>query len=104
LGAEAGSSVVGQVIDAVERLLAKRRWVLGELRRFEEKYGMSSREFYEAWRRGLLPEPEDPEVHGDFTVWAGLIEELEELEKELVEKIGQSDSWEPPISGSSATA
>jgi len=87
LSVETRSGVSSQVIDAVEKLLAKRRWLLGELRRFEEKYGMSSREFYEAWRKGLLPEPDDPEVHGDFTVWAGLVEELEELEKELLKKI-----------------
>jgi len=85
LGAEAESGVASQVVDAVERLLAKRRWLLMELQGFEEKYGMKSREFYEAWRKGLLPEPEDPEAHGDFTVWAGLVEELEELEKELEE-------------------
>jgi len=88
LGVETRSGAVSQVIDDVERLLARRRWVLGELRRFEKKYGMSSREFYEAWKKGLIPEPEDPEVHGDFTVWAGLVEELDELEKELLEKIG----------------
>jgi len=88
LSVDMRSSAASQVIDIVEKLLARRRWLLGELRRFEEKYGMSSREFYEAWRRGLLPEPEDPEVHGDFTVWAGLVEELEELEKELLKKIG----------------
>jgi len=88
LGVEAGSGAASQVDDAVERLLARRRWLLEELRRFEEKYGMKSREFYEAWRRGLLPEPEDPELHGDFAVWAGLVEELDELEKGLPEKTG----------------
>jgi len=93
LGTEAGSSAASHAVDAVGRLLAKRRWALRELQRFEEKYGMKSREFYEAWRKGLLPEPEDPEVHGDFTVWAGLVEELEELEKDLLEKIGAYDSW-----------
>jgi len=89
----AGSGAASQVIDVVERFLARRRWLLEELRRFEEKYGMTSRELCEAWRRGLLPEPEDPEVHGDFTVWAGLVEELEELEKELPEKTGANNSW-----------
>jgi len=93
LGAEAGSGAASKVVDAVERLLARRRWLLEELRRFEEKYGVTSREFYEAWRKGLIPEPSDPEVHGDFTVWAGLVEELEELEKELPEKTGANNSW-----------
>jgi len=54
---------------------------------------MLMREFYEAWRKCLIPEPEDPEAHGDFAVWAGLVEELEELEKDLLEKSGADDSW-----------
>ncbi len=74
-------------IAEVEERVLKRRWVLEELKRFEKKYGMSSREFYEAWSKGLLPEPDDPEIHGDFTVWAGLVEELEKLEKALQERI-----------------
>ncbi len=80
------------LLDVVEELLARRRWVLEEIRRFEEKYRMSSREFYEAWKKGLIPEPRDPETHGDFTVWAGLIEELEEIEKELLKMMKASSS------------
>ncbi len=79
-------------IEVLEKLVLKRRWILGELKRFEEKYGMNSREFQEKWARGLIPEPLDPEVHGDFMVWSGLVEELERVEneiKKLVEKRGE---------------
>ena len=73
-------------LNTVESLVLKRRWILGEIKRFETKYGMSSSEFIEKWKRGLIPEPDDPEVHGDFMVWQGLIEELNHVEKRL-EKI-----------------
>lgn len=84
---EAGSEKISITVDVVERLIAKRRWVLRELRKFEKRYKMTSREFYEAWRKGLLSEPEDSEMHGNFMVWAGLAEELEELEKELLKTL-----------------
>ena len=87
MSTKARSGAATSAIDTVEKLLVKRKWILKELQKFEEKFGMTSREFYEAWSKGLLPEPEDPEVHGDFMVWAGLIEELKTLEKELIEKI-----------------
>ncbi len=80
------------VVEVLERLVLKRLWILGELKRFEEKYGMDSREFREKWVRGLIPEPLDPEVHGDFMIWSGLVEELERVENEikrLVEKRGE---------------
>ncbi|MCE4606777.1 MAG: hypothetical protein F7B59_05545 [Desulfurococcales archaeon] len=70
-------------LNRVESLVLRRRWILGEIKRFEAKYGMSSSEFIEKWRRGVIPEPDDPEVHGDFMVWQGLIEELNLVEKEL---------------------
>jgi len=81
------SSGADSIINVVEKIIMRRRWELDELAKLEEKYKMKSREFYEAWRKGLLPEPENPETHGDFMVWAGLIEELEELEKELLKKV-----------------
>ena len=76
-------------IEALERLVLRRRWILEELKRLEEKYGMSSREFWEKWAKGLIPEPLDPEVHGDFTIWSGLVEELERVEKELKKLVGK---------------
>jgi len=76
-----------EAVEEVEELLAKRRWVLRELRRFGERYGMSTEEFIEAWRSARIPEPEDPELHGDFIAWEALAEELEQLEKRLLERI-----------------
>lgn len=73
----------------VEEIVKKRRWILEELKKFEQKYSMKSSDFYEKWSRGDIPEPSDPEIHGDFTVWAGLVEELRELEKKLSEIIGK---------------
>ena len=44
---------------------------------------MDSEEFIRSWREGLIPEPEDPEIHGDFMVWEALFEELEKVEEKL---------------------
>ena len=38
---------------------------------------------------GLIPEPEDPEVHGDFLAWEALIEELREVEERLTSAGGR---------------
>ena len=48
---------------------------------------MSGREFYEKWSKGLLPDPIDPEIHGDFMIWDELIEELNNVEEELKRKL-----------------
>lgn len=32
---------------------------------------------------GLIPEPEDSGIHGDFIVWEGLIEGLKSVENRL---------------------
>jgi len=71
----------------LEELILRRRWLIAEIKKFEEKYGISSREFYEKWSKGLLPEPLNSEVHGDFMIWYGLIEELNKVEEELKRKI-----------------
>ena len=47
-------------LEEIEELVLRRKWLLSELRRFEEKYGMESEEFIRSWREGLIPEPEDP--------------------------------------------
>jgi hypothetical protein len=57
------------LLEELEELVLRRRWILRELKRFEEKYGMDSGEFYEKWVKGLLPEPEDPGFAG--TSWYG---------------------------------
>ncbi len=74
-------------IEAIEKLLARRRWILEQLEFFEKKYNMNTREFINAWKKGSLPEPEDPDTHGDFMVWEGLYDELVKVEKELKKRI-----------------
>ena len=70
-------------LEDIERLVLRRKWLLSELKKLEEKYSMDSEEFIESWREGLIPEPEDPEIHGDFVVWEALVEELEKVEGKL---------------------
>jgi len=53
-------------------------WVCEMLRIFEERYGMSSEEFYRKWVSGEIPEPIDQEKHGDFLVWEALVAALKE--------------------------
>ena len=84
-GEELGN--LSKILDELEELLARRRWILKELRGFEERYGMSSEEFYSSWIRGEIPEPEDPDMHGDFVVWAGLVEKLRSIESEVIERV-----------------
>ncbi len=71
----------------LEELILRRRWLIAEIKKFEEKYGINSKDFYEKWSKGLLPEPMDPEVHGDFMIWYGLIEELNNVEEELKRRL-----------------
>ena len=70
-------------LEDIERLVLRRKWLLSELRKLEEKYSMDSEEFIKSWREGLIPEPEDPEIHGDFVIWEALVEELEKVEGKL---------------------
>jgi len=70
-------------LEDIERLVLRRKWLLSELRKLEEKYSMDSGEFIKSWREGLIPEPEDPEIHGDFVIWEALVEELEKVEGKL---------------------
>ena len=69
------------IFSEIEELIIRRKVILEELRKFESKYRLSSDEFYEKWSKGLLPEPDDPETHGDFIIWYGLLEELRRIEK-----------------------
>ncbi|MCE4626367.1 MAG: hypothetical protein F7B78_01795 [Desulfurococcales archaeon] len=78
---------MGSTVSVVEKLILRRRWLLEEIKKFEKKYGIDSRDFYDKWRKGLLPEPLDPEVHGDFMIWYGLIEELNSIEDELKKRL-----------------
>jgi len=72
-----------KTIENIEDLLKRRRWILEQLRFFEKKYNMSTKEFINAWKKGSLPEPDDPDMHGDFMVWEGLYDELTRIEEEL---------------------
>ena len=72
-----------ELLKILDKLFEKRRWLLSQLRIFEEKYKMKTNEFIEKWRNGEFPEPEDPEVHGDFLIWEGLAEDLESVEREI---------------------
>jgi len=76
-----------KAIEAIEELIKRRKWVIDKLKELEAKYGIDSRKFYEKWVKGEIPELDDPEVHGDFMVWAGLVEELERLDKALLNKV-----------------
>ncbi|RLI07966.1 hypothetical protein DRO24_02030 [Candidatus Bathyarchaeota archaeon] len=78
---------LNKLIEEIEDLITKRKWLLNQIRKFEEKYKMTSKEFHKAWTKGLIPEPNDPETHGDFIVWEGLIEELKHTEEKLATKI-----------------
>jgi len=72
-----------KLLGILDKLFEKRRWLLSQLRVFEEKYKMKTDEFLKKWRRGELPEPEDPEIHSDFMIWEGLAEDLERVEREI---------------------
>ena len=82
--------MVESTINIVEKLVLRRRWLIKEIKRFERKYGINSRDFYEKWGKGLLPEPLDPETHGDFVIWYGLVEELNRVERELGKRLKHS--------------
>ena len=67
------------------RLAELRRAILNlklDMQVFEEKYRLSSRDFYEKFNRGEMGDDED------FITWAGLVEMLDENEKRLGELEG----------------
>ncbi len=66
------------------KLLERYRFVLEELKRFEEKFKMSSEEFYRKWTSGEITEPEDPHLLAEYLTWQDLIEELEELKQKIM--------------------
>ena len=59
---------VEEKISEIEELILRRRWITEQLKMFEEKYKMETSEFLDSWGKGLIPEPEDPDIHGDFMV------------------------------------
>ena len=82
-------SIMGttRIIEDLEKLLKKREWIIEQLEAFEKKYNMKTTEFISAWKEGLIPEPDDPDTHGDFMVWEGLFDELTKVEEEIRRRI-----------------
>jgi len=58
----------------LQQLIREIHWIEWQLRTFEDKYGVLSRDFYEAMESGQLSEfddGEEPHFH-DFLEWHGL--------------------------------
>ena len=72
-------------IDGIKKKINLREWVLGELKIFESKYGMTTSDFVEKWISNKIPEPEDHVLLEEFLEWEGLAESLLNLENELKE-------------------
>ena len=72
-------------IDTLKQKISLRDWLLLELKKLEDKFGLSTNEFIDKWKKNTIPEPEDPDTLEDFLEWEGLFESLEKVEKELKE-------------------
>ena len=70
-------------IDLLKKKIDLREWVLEELKAFESKYGMTTREFVEKWISKEIPEPVDHILLEEFLEWEGLSESLRNVEDEL---------------------
>ena len=72
-------------LEVIKKKIDLRDWIMGELGRFEVKYGISTNEFTEKWKLKKIPEPDDYKILEDFLEWDGLSESLENVDKELKE-------------------
>ena len=73
-------SLLARLLDAeYRRLQLELRIIEERVRRFEEKYGMSSSEFLERYSRGELSDEEE------FVEWYGELEFLKRIRRELEE-------------------
>ena len=63
--------------DAIEHRLEK---IESEIRKFEEKYGMTFEEFKRAWEEGKIENKHSYEVEKDFWEWEGLMSRKKKLE------------------------
>ncbi len=70
-------------LDSIKKKIELRDWVLGELKGFESKYGMKTKDFTEKWHSKEIPEPEDHVLLEEFLEWEGLSESLYKVESEL---------------------
>jgi hypothetical protein len=76
-------SKIEEVIAESENLMRRRRKIIGILRKFEAKYGLSTEKFIEMWRSGSIPEPEDSDILADFMSWESAYEVLKMVEEKL---------------------
>ena len=72
-------------IDVIQKKFNLREWVLIELKNFESKYGMTTKDFVEKWTSNEIPEPEEHALLQEFLEWEGLAESLQNVENELRE-------------------
>ena len=72
-------------IDTIKKKIDLREWLLGELKNFESKYGMLTKNFVEKWQSKRIPEPEDHVLLEEFLEWEGLSESLQNADNELKE-------------------
>src|SRR3989338_1244191 len=63
-------------LSAMESLLKK---YTGEILKFEEKYGVSFKEFEKMWDEGKIDNKHNHEIEGDFIDWEMLEMEKKEL-------------------------
>lgn len=70
-------------IDSIKKKIEQREWFLGELNKFELKYGMTTKEFVKKWTSNEIPEPEDHVLLEEFLEWEGLFESLQNVDNEL---------------------
>ena len=66
--------------DAIEHRLEK---IECEIRKFEEKYGMTFEDFKKAWEDGKIESKHSYEVEKDFWEWEGLISRKKKLKEVL---------------------
>ncbi len=71
------------ILSVIRKKLDLKEWTLKELNLKEQVFGMTTKEFVEKWRAGVIPEPEDSNLLADFQEWDGLAETFEEVEGEL---------------------
>jgi len=74
-----------KVIDTLRKKIELRDWILNELEKYEEKFGLDSKEFAIKWQKGEIPEPDNHELLEEFLEWDALVEALEKIEEELKE-------------------
>jgi len=70
-------------LDKIQKKFNLREWVLSELKNFESKYGMITKDFIEKWTSNEIPEPEEHALLQEFLEWEGLSISLQKVESEL---------------------